>query len=122
MCHPWSQNLNAQKARELAKQAPTLIREASTTVELTNKCPKCGLQAKATDNFCRADGTRLMLGKQCIRCGAPSDEADLFCWQCAWKHGEPIPTDEPAPAPTEEPVIRARRIAKESGLLKETTV
>jgi Double zinc ribbon len=119
-CHPWTQNLTAKKAQELARQAPTLIREATPTVELTNKCPKCGSSQKATDNFCRADGTRLMLGKQCERCGSGSDAADVFCWQCGWQLGEkPQPLEE---APQEDPLTRIRKIAKEAGLLKETVV
>lgn len=121
LCHISAQQLVEKKKQETLRHSAG-TREAVPTTELSNKCPKCGQGAKATDNFCRNDGTRLMLGKQCAKCGAPGDEPDMFCWQCSWKHGEPLPTDEPEPAPTEDPVVRARRIAKEQGLLKETAV
>ena len=119
-CHPWSQNLVAQKARELSRQAPAIVRE-SAPIEVQNTCPKCGSSQRATDVFCRADGERLVLGKQCMGCGAPGNSGDKFCWQCGLAHGTKPPEPAEAP-PAEDPLTRLQRQAREQGLLKETAV
>jgi hypothetical protein len=118
-CHTWTQNLIADNSRKNATQA-SAITTALTAVE--NKCPKCGSNARPTDTFCRRDGSRLVLGKQCVRCEAPQNSDDQFCFQCGWKCGEPMlekPAEEEA---QEDPLVRARRMAVDAGLLKETLV